>query len=242
MNYFGDYPTSATVRIPFATFASATGASITMTGFVVGDVKVYKNGGTTERSSTAGFTATTDFDALTGLHMLALDTSDNTDAGFWAAGNEYQVAVDAVTVDSQTVRFWVGCFSIERSGGALSYLKDATYGLSALETLMDDLESRLTAARAGYLDNLSAGAVALASGVILTTSGNAAVADKLLGRSIQGGADGTRTVTSALRKIRNRVAIAGGTMTVYQEDDSTTDHTAAVTTTAGNPITEVDPS
>ena len=43
----------------------------------------------------------------------------------------------------------------------ISILANATYGLSAIETLVDDLESRLTAARAGYLDNLSAGAVAL---------------------------------------------------------------------------------
>ncbi len=46
---------------------------------------------------------------------------------------------------------------------ALDRLDNATYGLSAIETLIDDLETRLTAARAGYLDNLSAGAVAQAS-------------------------------------------------------------------------------
>jgi uncharacterized protein Yka (UPF0111/DUF47 family) len=70
----------------------------------------------------------------------------------------------------------------------------------------------------------------------------AANADALLGRSIAGGANGGRTVTSALRRLRNRVRILGGTMTVYAEDDSTTDHTAAVTTAEGNPISEVDPA
>lgn len=34
-------------------------------------------------------------------------------------------------------------------------LEDSTYGLEALEALVDDLESRLTAARAGYLDNIN---------------------------------------------------------------------------------------
>lgn len=38
---------------------------------------------------------------------------------------------------------------------------DATFGNSAIKTLVDDLEGRLSAARAGYLDNLSGGAVAL---------------------------------------------------------------------------------
>jgi hypothetical protein len=52
----------------------------------------------------------------------------------------------------------------------LATLTNGTYGLSAIETLVDDLESRLTATRAGYLDNLSAGAVALASGVTVTTN------------------------------------------------------------------------
>jgi len=42
-------------------------------------------------------------------------------------------------------------------------LDNATYGLSALNTDLDTLLSRLTATRAGYLDNLSGGAVALAS-------------------------------------------------------------------------------
>jgi len=37
----------------------------------------------------------------------------------------------------------------------LATLTNGTYGLSALETLVDELESRLTAARAGYLDKLN---------------------------------------------------------------------------------------
>jgi hypothetical protein len=50
----------------------------------------------------------------------------------------------------------------------LGTLTNATYGLSAIENLVDDLESRLTAARAGYLDKLNitgdvAGATPLAT-------------------------------------------------------------------------------
>jgi hypothetical protein len=78
--------------------------------------------------------------------------------------------------------------------------------------------------------------------VSLADSAAAEIADKLLGRNIGGGSDGGRTVTSSLRRIRNRNRIVGSTLTVYQEDDSTADHTAVVTTGAGNPITEVDPT
>ena len=75
----------------------------------------------------------------------------------------------------------------------------------------------------------------------IATAALAAIADKLLGRSIAGGADGGRTVTSAFRRIRNRNVLSAGTLTTYEEDDSTTDHTAAVTTAAGDPFTSVDP-
>ncbi len=80
------------------------------------------------------------------------------------------------------------------------------------------------------------------TGYALTVSERASVADKLLGRTVAGGADGGRTVTNALRSSVNKVAIAAGTMTVYQEDDSTPAFTAAVVTSAGNPISSIDPA
>lgn len=68
-------------------------------------------------------------------------------------------------------------------------------------------------------------------------------ADALLGRNIAGGSSVGRTVTEALRALRNKVAIAAGTMTVYEEDDATPDWTAAVTTdAAAEPIVTVDPA
>lgn len=52
-----------------------------------------------------------------------------------------------------------------------------------------------------------------------------------------------RDMLSAMRYLRNKVAISGSTMTVYQEDDVSTAWVAALTTTAGlNPVTTIDPS
>jgi len=48
-----------------------------------------------------------------------------------------------------------------QTGDAYAVVTDVIYGLAALETLVDELEGRLSATRAGYLDNLSGGAVAL---------------------------------------------------------------------------------
>ncbi len=53
----------------------------------------------------------------------------------------------------------------------------------------------------------------------------------------------SRDLLSAIRYLRNKVAIVGSTMTVYAEDDATAAWTAAITTTAGtDPVTTVDPS
>jgi ubiquinone biosynthesis protein UbiJ len=72
---------------------------------------------------------------------------------------------------------------------------------------------------------------------------SAAIADKILGRAIAGSADGGRTVSQALQALRNKVAIATGTMTVYAADDVTPSWTAAVDTdAAADPITGVDPA
>lgn len=116
MNYLGDFPTGATVYVPFHTFNSS-GASVTLTGLAVTDIEIYKDGGTTQRSSDAGYTLLDtdgiDFDGITGIHGFKIDLSDNTDAGFYAAAHDYFVVVSAVTVDSQTVNFVACSFSIE---------------------------------------------------------------------------------------------------------------------------------
>lgn len=41
-----------------------------------------------------------------------IDLSDNTDAGFYAAGNHYDVGIADITIDGQTVRAWIGSFDI----------------------------------------------------------------------------------------------------------------------------------
>lgn len=211
--YYGDYPASHTaVCIPFASFAAATGAPSATTNFAAGDILIYKNGGTAERSSANGITVSTSFDSKTGLQMVVIDLSDNTDAGFYAAGNEYSVAVGDITVDSQTVRFWLGTFSIERANGMLALLKSATFGLSALKTLIDtiddfvdteigDIQSRLPAALVGGRMDASVGAVA--NNAITA----AAIADGAIDRA-------TFAADTGLQAIRSNTAQAGGATSI----------------------------
>lgn len=111
--HLGYITAGTTLYIPFHTFDS-NGASITLTGLAVTDIEIYKNGSTTQRSSDNGYTLLDtdgiDFDSLTGIHGFSVDLSDNSDAGFYAAGSFYWIVVSAVTVDTRTVSFVAATF------------------------------------------------------------------------------------------------------------------------------------
>jgi hypothetical protein len=110
MFYLGDFPEDATVYIPFNTFTSDDPSeSCTITDLAPGDIKVHKDGSTTE-ISTDGATVTINFDSVTGNHLVAIDTS--VDAAY-ATGSDYCVRMEGTTVDGATVNAWIGHFSIE---------------------------------------------------------------------------------------------------------------------------------
>lgn len=94
---------------------------------------------------------------------------------------------------------------------------------------------------AGGITAASFGAGAIDAAAVATDAAEE-IADTFLGRAIAGGSNTGRLVRDALRRLRNRVGIAAGTMTVYQENDTSSAWSAAVTTTAGDPISDVDPA
>lgn len=107
----GELTVNSIVYIPFNTY-DANGASVTVTDLVAADVKIHKDGGITQRDNASGITASINFDGITGNHLIAIDLSDNTDAGFYAAGSRYLVRVEGITVATQTLNSFVGIFSI----------------------------------------------------------------------------------------------------------------------------------
>lgn len=110
MIYLGDFAEDSTVYIPFNTFSSDDpSASVTITNLADADIKVHKDGSTTE-IVTDGATVAIDFDSITGNHLITVDTS--ADAAY-STGSDYLVRVEGTTVDGATVNAWVGCFSIE---------------------------------------------------------------------------------------------------------------------------------
>lgn len=113
---FGIVRPGRTLYVPFESFASSTGAPITISGFAIGDIKVFKDGGATARASTNGFTLLDsdgiDFSSITGVHGFSIDLSDNSTADFYQAGSQYWIVISTITVDSQTMSFIAATFRI----------------------------------------------------------------------------------------------------------------------------------
>lgn len=122
--HLGTVRPGSTIYIPFASYAGATGASVTLTGLAVTDIEIYSNGSVTQRASDAGYTLLDtdgiDFDGITGIHGFSINLADNTTAGFYVAGAFYWVVVSAVTIDSQTVNFVAATFQIGYADATLN--------------------------------------------------------------------------------------------------------------------------
>src|SRR3990167_3557743 len=97
---FGAVPVGSVLPVVFDAFAGSTGASITLTGLAITDVEIYKGTSMTQRASDSGVvlldTDGIDLDTITGIHGFSIDTGDNADAGFYAAGSFYTVVVASV--------------------------------------------------------------------------------------------------------------------------------------------------
>jgi hypothetical protein len=122
-----------------------------------------------------------------------------------------------------------------QTGDSYAIVNNGTFGNSALNTDLDTLLARLTATRAGYLDNLSAGAVALASGVTVTTNNDKTgyaltsaydFAKGTVAMTESYNADGAApTPVQCLfvtMQMLTEMSISGTTMTVKKLDGSTT--------------------
>lgn len=114
MSQFRKVLKNSTVYLMY-TVNDSTGAAVDPSdAFEAADFRIYKNGGATQRASASGITATGTFDTVTGLGLLAIDLSDNADAGFYAVGGQYEVVLvpDTETVDGVAVVAKIGSFEI----------------------------------------------------------------------------------------------------------------------------------
>jgi hypothetical protein len=121
----------STIYIPVNTFDSNDpSASVTITNWANTDCHVHKDGGTTQRASSAGETLSINFDSITGNHLLAIDLADNTTANFYEAGSTYHVRIEGTTVDAATINAWIAQWRIGYPGAIL----DTTIATLASQT------------------------------------------------------------------------------------------------------------
>jgi hypothetical protein len=137
--YHGDIKEDEPISWDFNTNSTAS-VPITLAGTPT--LAVYKDGGLTQ--STAGLTITVDFDSVTGLHHVAVVTTD----AFYVTGSDYSVVLAAGTVDSvSVVGVVVGSFSIENR--SVAAVKTDTAAI-----LVDSNEIQTDWANGGRLDLL----------------------------------------------------------------------------------------
>lgn len=78
----------------------------------------------------------------------------------------------------------------------------------------------------------------------LTASERTSIADTIFKRDLSAiTGEAARSLLNAIRALRNRVGLSGGTYTVYKEDDTTPAWTGTATTASGaDPVSEIDPT
>lgn len=143
MRYQGNYPEDATVDFKFHTHKE-DGTPLTLAGSPA--LAVYKANGITE--STAGITLSVDFDGVTGMHHVRIDTSAD---AFYAIANDYQVILTSGTVDGKSVvGYVVGEFSIQNRFGTSQQVRDAMKlapsggapAAGSVDTHLDDTQTK----------------------------------------------------------------------------------------------------
>lgn len=208
--YLGDFAPGTTIRDMWNS-SDSNGASITRS--TNGTISVYKDGGTTQ--STTGVTDTEDFDSLTGVHLVAIDTS--ADGTFYSAGSDFIVVLSAATIDTRTVNAALFSFSLNNrtplrpttagrtldvsAGGEAGVdwanvgSPTTTVGLSGttvktatdVETDTADIQSRLPAALVSGRIDASVGAMAA----------NTVTASAIADNAIDAGAIASDAITAA---------------------------------------------
>lgn len=222
---------------PFVDDTDFKTAEIALT-IVQADIRLLKNGGVfAQTNNVAGATHREN-----GHYLTPLDTTDTNTLGRLRVvvnkAGALQVWQDFMIVSANV---WDAMF------GADKLQVDTTEWAGAVVNALIAGRVPANAEVVGDKTGYSIGAGGIPSGAHAATELNN-IADAHLDRRLDLGVDSggdttiSRTVRQSLRAMRNRVAIAASTMTVYKEDDVTNSHTLAVTRTAGDPITELNPS
>lgn len=196
------------------------------------------------------------YDSLFGGALLAVNVSTIANDAITAASIDTgAITADAIGDDAITAAAFApdaidanaisptAVAEIQTDLATLAEIVTISGDIAAVQAVVDDVSTRLPAA-------LVSGRMDSSVGAIVSTVANK-IADHVLRRpygsaraSSDGDAVAFRSLLGAVGKLVNRWRIVGSTLTVYQEDDTTSTApggTQALTGTAGaDPITEID--
>jgi hypothetical protein len=142
MSYYGDIAPGDTLDFKFNTAdKDGIGASL-----VSGSLTCYKDNSVTQDND--GLTLTADFDSVTGLNNVRVNTS--ADGTFYSAGSNYQIVLTAGTVDGvSVVGYVVGEFSIRaRAVAVASIANNAVTAASLASDAVTEIQSGLATSSA----------------------------------------------------------------------------------------------
>ncbi|MEI9971045.1 MAG: hypothetical protein WDO73_02775 [Ignavibacteriota bacterium] len=160
-----------------------------------------------------------------------LDTLNGIVAAIWGAAARTLTAFGfGVGASAADVRVEMDANSVKLANLDAAMSSRSTFAGGAVASVTDPVTVGTNSDKTGY---------ALAAAPPTASD----VADAFLDRSLAGGANGGRTVRDSLRVSRNKVVIAGTTITVYAEDDVTVAWTGTLTTDpSAVPITALAPA
>jgi hypothetical protein len=229
-----------TLFFPFAAF-NDSGDSEAVSGFAVTDIEVFRDGQPTARATDSGYSLISDTGQMgdrVGLNRFSIqvfNTSDDT--GFYQSGSWYQVAVDAVTIDGKTVRFWAGQFEIgfpqvdvRRLVGDTGAANQLQQAFATVPTYRQHVDLRAVLGDTGAA-HLDGGRLGVAATVALDTGQiNRAVWVADASRTLTGFQFDTGIWASASRTLTagTNIALAKGTGITGFNDPSAAENAAAV--------------
>lgn len=233
MSYLGDYDAATVIYTHFTLYRPSTGAPHTLAGTPA--VSVYKDGSTTQ--STAGITLTTDFDSVTGLNALTIDT--NADGTFYAAGSFFSAVITTGTVDSvSAVGTIVAKFTIRKDSSLKPTTAARTLDVSAGgEAGVDwaNVGSPTTAVNLSGTTISTSQAVASVSGAVGSVTGAVGSVTGNVGGNVAGSvASVTARVTANTDQLAGQTVTAAAGVTFPTSVASPTNITAGTITTATN--------
>ena len=192
-------------------------------------------GGATVAANLSDIEAQTDDIGAAGAGLTAINLPDQTMNITGNITGNLSGSVGSVTGAVGSVTGAVGSVA----AGGITAASIATDAIDA-DALADGAITAATFA-AGAIDATAIATDAIGAAELAAGAANE-IADAILARNVAGGSSTGRIVSEALYVLRNKTEIAAGTLTVYATDDTTPAFTAAVTTTAGNPISTLDPA